>query len=57
MELALTDYSPSFLFFCSSAENKLMTDKMQNIFNLITEHSGITKYTLNRLGYKKNIMD
>ena len=31
------------------AVNKLITDKMQNIFYLIAEHSGFIKNTLNKL--------
>lgn len=37
------------LWFFYLAINKLVTDKMQNVFNLIVEHSGFIKYTLNKL--------
>ena len=31
------------------AVNKLITEKMQNIFSLIAEHSGFIRYTLNKI--------
>ena len=33
------------------AVNKLITEKMQNIFYQIAEHSGFIKYTLNKLDW------
>ena len=39
-----------FLFF-DFAVNKLITDKMQNIFSLITEHSGWKKLSLTEQEY------
>ena len=33
------------------AVNKLITNKMQNIFHLIAEYSGFMKYTLNKLNW------
>ena len=43
-------------FFCL-AVNKLITDKMQNIFSLITELSGNIKYSINKLDEVTNIND
>ena len=45
MELPYLEYVHFVLFFYL-AVNKLITDKMQNIFCLITEHSGFIKYSL-----------
>ena len=39
------------LFVFYLAVNKLITDKMQNIFSLIAGHSGFIKYTLKKLNY------
>ena len=48
------------------AVNKLITDKMQNIFSLINERSGFIKYSLSKLdwiiqingiNYKRNVLD
>ena len=47
MELAhLEDVHLGFLLL---AVNKLITDKMQNIFYLIAENSGFIRYTLHKL--------
>ena len=39
----------TFVGFFYLAVNKLITDKTQNNFSLITEHSGFIKYSLNKL--------
>ena len=37
------------LFFFYLAVNKLITNKMQNIFYVIAKYSGFMKYTWNKL--------
>ena len=45
MELAQMEDVHSFFYL---AVNRLITDKMQNSFYLITEHSGSIRYSLNK---------
>ena len=48
MDLAhLKGCSLSFFFYL--AVNKLIADKIQNIFHLIVEHSGFIEFKLNKL--------
>ena len=41
------NYEMFSLFFIYLAVITLMTDNTQNIFSIITKHSGLWKYTLN----------
>ena len=47
MELAHFKNEVRFFFYL--AVNKPITDKMQNMFDSIAEHSGYIKYPLNHL--------